>query len=115
VWLSRLEGRAPAHPVWPELPLAEARALAERCVDGLRAVAGRDAGELAREVAYRNSAGQAFRNSVADILCQVVLHGSYHRGQIAQLVRQGGGEPAPTDYIGYRRGVPVPPAGGPHG
>jgi uncharacterized damage-inducible protein DinB len=115
VWLSRLEGRAPEHPVWPELSLADAGALAERCVDGLRAVAARGADELARGVAYRNSAGQAFRDTAADILCQVVLHGSYHRGQIAQLVRQGGGEPAHTDYIVHRRGVPVPPAGGSRG
>jgi uncharacterized damage-inducible protein DinB len=37
----------------------------------------------------------------------VALHGSYHRGQIALLVRAGGSTPAPTDYIAFIRGAPA--------
>jgi uncharacterized damage-inducible protein DinB len=37
----------------------------------------------------------------------VALHGAYHRGQIAQLLRQNGAQPAATDYIGFVRGVPA--------
>jgi uncharacterized damage-inducible protein DinB len=29
----------------------------------------------------------------------IAFHGVYHRGQIAALVRQHGGEPAYTDFI----------------
>lgn len=108
VWLARLEGRTPEHPVWPDLSLDTARALATRSLAGLRAVAGRGAEELAREVEYRTTAGHAFRNTVADVLAHVVLHGSYHRGQLALLTRQGGGTPAATDYIVFARGVPAP-------
>lgn len=109
IWLARLEGRTPAYPVWPDLELNEAAALARESARGLRAlVAGLDAEALAREVAYRNSAGQAFVNSVGDILAQVALHGSYHRGQLALLARQGGGVPAATDYIVFIRGAPAP-------
>ena len=103
IWLSRLEGRSPAHPVWPDLPLEAATALAQESLTGLRAIAEADATTLAREVEYRTSAGQAFRNTVADILSHVALHGSYHRGQIALLTRQGGGTPAATDYIMFAR------------
>ena len=103
IWLSRLEGRSPVHPVWPDLPLETATALAQESLAGLRAIAGADADTLAREVEYRTSAGQAFRNTVADILSHVALHGSYHRGQIALLTRQGGGTPAATDYITFAR------------
>jgi uncharacterized damage-inducible protein DinB len=39
----------------------------------------------------------------------VALHGSYHRGQIALLMRQGGGAPAATDYIAFVRDMPAPP------
>lgn len=110
VWLSRLEGRTPAHPVWPSLGIEEAAALAAESGAALRAfVAGLDEAGMAREVAYRNSAGQPFTNTVRDILLQVALHGSYHRGQLATLARQGGGTPAATDYIVYVRGAPVPP------
>lgn len=109
VWLARLEGRTPAQPVWPSLGLEEAAALARESGEGLRAfVAALDEAGLAREVVYRNSAGQEFTNTVGDVLLQVALHGSYHRGQLATLARQGGGTPAATDYIVYVRGVGVP-------
>lgn len=104
IWYSRLENRPPGHVVWPDLSLEAAAALARESLAGLRAIAVADAETLAREVEYRTSAGQAFRNSVADILSHVALHGSYHRGQIALLTRQGGGAPVATDYVVYARG-----------
>ena len=103
VWHARLEGRAPEHPVWPELTLEVATELATTSIAGLRAIAGRDDESLARVVEYRTMAGQPFTNTVADILAHVALHGSYHRGQIAMLTRRGGGTPAATDYIMWVR------------
>jgi uncharacterized damage-inducible protein DinB len=108
VWLARLEGRAPAHAIWPDLSLDAAASLAAESTAGLRSVADRSGDELMREVEYRNSAGQAFRNRVADVLAHMALHGSYHRGQIALLARQGGGTPAVTDYIAFVRRAPAP-------
>jgi uncharacterized damage-inducible protein DinB len=52
-----------------------------------------------RTVLYANTKGQRFENTVAEILLQVLLHGAYHRGQIAADVRAAGGEPALTDLI----------------
>ena len=103
VWHSRLEGRAPEHPVWPELTLEAAAALAAASIAGLRVVASGDAAALARVVEYRTTSGQPFANTVGDVLAHVVLHGSYHRGQLALLTRQGGGTPAATDYIVFAR------------
>ncbi|HEY0928336.1 MAG TPA: DinB family protein, partial [Gemmatimonas sp.] len=100
-WCTRIEGRPTEHPVWPTLTLQEAVTLTQASIAGLRAAAAQ--GALDRVVEYRNSAGQAFRNTVLDILTQVLLHGSYHRGQLAMLARQGGGTPAVMDYIFYVR------------
>ena len=111
VWLARLERRAPEHAIWPDLSLDAAVSLAVESVAGLRAIAMRGDGELEHEVEYRNSAGRAFRNRVADVLTHVALHGSYHRGQIASLARQGDGTPAITDYIAYVRETPGQPQG----
>ena len=105
VWHSRLLGQSPVHAVWPDLSLEAAAALAQESLAGLRAIAAADAEALAREVEYRTSTGQAFRNTVADILSHVALHGSYHRGQVALLTRQGGGTPAATDYILFARTI----------
>lgn len=48
---------------------------------------------------YVSSDGKRWSTHVEEALTQVSLHGAYHRGQIAMLVRQGGGEPAATDFI----------------
>jgi len=102
-WSCRVAGRATEYAVWPTLSLEEATALTRTSLAGLREAA--TSGDLTRVVEYRNSAGQAFYNTVADMLTQVVLHDSYHRGQLAILARQGGGTPAVTDYIFYVRSL----------
>lgn len=103
VWCSRLQGRAPQHAVWPELPLEAARELSMTSIDALREFAAGDDEALARVVDYRTTTGVACRDTVHDILVQVALHGAHHRGQIALLVRRGGGTPEPTDWIVYAR------------
>jgi len=115
VWLARLAGRPSDVAVWPILSLEQAASLAERNAAELDALlASLSPDDLGREVDYRTSDGRAFRSSIEDILLHVALHGSYHRGQIALLIRGGGGEPASTDYIAFIRGAPaartVPPA-----
>lgn len=109
VWLARLEGRTPEHPVWPALDLEAAATLSRETSAALRALAERsDEAELGRVVTYRTSGGQSFENTVGDILTHVALHGSYHRGQLALLARQGGGDPAATDFIVFARRMDVP-------
>jgi uncharacterized damage-inducible protein DinB len=105
LWLSRIEGtKTPA--VWPDLSLAE-------CGAGIEEMRGRWARfleaatpeSLSRAIEYTNSKGERWTNRAAEILMHVVLHGSYHRGQIALDLRGAGFEPAYTDYIeAARRG-----------
>jgi uncharacterized damage-inducible protein DinB len=107
-WLSRIAGRAPVMAVWPSLDDAACERVGRDNVAGLRHVVdSATEADLARVVSYRNSAGLAYESTVADILLQVVTHGAYHRGQIALLLRQGGAEPAPTDFIAFIRGAPA--------
>lgn len=108
VWLDRLLGRPQRSAVWPVLTVDEAAALTEslrseydRYVDGL------DADALDARTPYTNSAGQSFETRVVDILLHVALHGQYHRGKINLMLREGGHEPVPTDYISFARGVPA--------
>lgn len=114
VWIARIAGRTPDVAVWPTLSLDEAATLSRRNADDLASVvASSTADDFAREIEYRNSAGVQFRSTLEDILLHVALHGAYHRGQISLVIRGGGGEPAPTDYIAFTRGAPaartVPP------
>ena len=108
VWLSRIMQRTPREKIWPDLTLERAAALAAENASALRALLeSLSPDELQRKVAYSNSAGVAFESTVEDMLLQVVLHGCYHRGQVALVVRGAGAEPAPTDYIAFIRGVPA--------
>lgn len=102
-WLARIAGRAPEVPVWPDLTRAECDALMGRNHEAIAALADAPAEELERLVTYRNSRGDAFRNTVSEMLHQVALHGMYHRGQVAMEVRRLGGTPQATDLIFYLR------------
>ncbi len=59
--------------------------------------------ELARVFEYQALDGKQFRNTIEDILTQLFGHSWYHRGQIAQLIRAMGAEPAITDFVYWCR------------
>ncbi len=58
---------------------------------------------LWQTIEYKSLDGSPFRNELVDILTQLFGHSSYHRGQIATLVKAAGGRPAMTDYIYWCR------------
>jgi uncharacterized damage-inducible protein DinB len=108
VWISRIKGRMPSYTAWPELDLAACERLAAAVHEELREfVRSLDTEGSQRPIHYKNSVGAEFDSTIDDILQHLLLHGSYHRGQIAQLVRTAGGTPNPTDYIAFTRGAPA--------
>lgn len=64
---------------------------------------GIDDAELERVFEYQSYEGPRFRNTVDEILTQLFGHSWYHRGQIAQLIRSMGAEPAVTDFVFWSR------------
>jgi uncharacterized damage-inducible protein DinB len=107
VWLARIGEREPTVAVWPMITLEGCASLSAENIAGLRRVADGSPSPLARVVTYTNSAGRTYDSRIDDIVLHVALHGAYHRGQVALLVRAAGGEPAPTDYISFVRGDPA--------
>jgi uncharacterized damage-inducible protein DinB len=109
LWLARLRDETPAVAVWPDLDLEGCAAgvarLGERWPRYFSTLASED---LNQDVGYRNSRGESWTSTVADILTHVALHGSYHRAQIAAAVRESGGEPAYTDFIHAARQGLIP-------
>lgn len=105
VWLTRIQGKDSSHLViWPTLTIEECRELAEQLRAGYRDYLDSvTESDLESVISYRNSKGVAFQTSRLDMLTQVLLHGSYHRGQIAQTLRGAGIEPVNTDYITWVR------------
>jgi len=104
VWLARIDGSEPDVAVWSPLGIEECASLGARNHSAFALmVETLSADELQRTVRYRNSKGDEFVNTVEDILMHVALHGAYHRGQVARIVRGEGGAPLATDYILFIR------------
>jgi len=107
LWLERIRQQPQSLAVWPESNLEEAEAHSAEAsrwwreyLDNLSPV------DLARIVAYTNSKGEAYTNTVQDIMTHVLFHSAYHRGQIASHMRATGQTPAYTDFIhGVRQGL----------
>lgn len=100
LWLERIRGVPQSYPVWPEWTLEEL----ERHVAGSGAawrefLATSLPADLEREFDYTNTKGRQYRSRIRDTAIHVAMHGTYHRGQIALLLRQNGSEPAYTDFI----------------
>jgi uncharacterized damage-inducible protein DinB len=59
--------------------------------------------DFEQPVIYTNTKGERFRNSIREIVYHIVNHGTYHRGNIAAMIRQLGYQGVSTDYIYYLR------------
>ncbi len=105
VWLGRLEAPGSAAPApWPAVSLEEAGAAFSEMRERWNSFLGNLTPErLDEDLVHRNSKGAEFRAPVRDVLMQLVMHGAYHRGQIAAAVRNAGGTPSSTDYITWVR------------
>jgi uncharacterized damage-inducible protein DinB len=105
IWLMRIRHMDTSKvAVWSTLSLAQCRTVAGESSAGFREmVQNATVDRLAALISYRTSKGQLLESSLEDILLHVALHGSYHRGQIAALLRREGLEPVSTDFITFTR------------
>ena len=104
VWLARvlkedLSGFRDPHPNYT---LAESRQKFDVLHEKWKAYLGSLTSE-GLEVTFivPNTQGKLSEHKVQNVIMQVINHGTYHRGQLATLVHQGGGARPGTDYINY--------------
>jgi uncharacterized damage-inducible protein DinB len=92
--------------VWPQLTLDECQSLAEENAAGYAdLIAALGDHDLTAAIRYRNTKGDEFANTAIDILTHVVIHGAYHRGQIAKVLSRSGVLAVSTDFIIFARAV----------
>ena len=63
---------------------------------------------LKEPITYENPPGTSWTYSVRQVLLHVVNHSTYHRGQVASMLRQLGTVPPATDLLIYVDEYPVP-------
>ncbi|MEO1534225.1 MAG: DinB family protein [Planctomycetota bacterium] len=111
LWLSRLTGSAaPPRIFFDRVELGEVERMTAEADAGWDRYIDELAPERLSDVTrYTSMAGNTQECPVADILTHVFNHGMYHRGQIAILVTQAGGEAAVTDFIFFAYREPLSP------
>jgi uncharacterized damage-inducible protein DinB len=106
IWLERLEGRAPTgFPEGRDIPdLGTLRQRWEEVERNWREYVQRlSASELDEEVDYKTLSFGPSRSPRWQMMQHVVNHGTYHRGQVATLLRQLGAKGVGTDLISFYR------------
>ena len=101
MWLGRIhdtpDGKLES---WPDLSWDESEALLVEVNEAVLAYLDSLSEEdMPRVISYVNPKGKHISVRLGDILTHSMLHGQYHRAQIATAVREAGGEPVMTDLI----------------
>jgi uncharacterized damage-inducible protein DinB len=105
IWLLRCKGEITGGPVWPDWHIDTFdEILTNNTHDWLTFLSEQKEGAWHKKITYTNSRGITFSDTLSDIIAHVINHGTHHRAQIGQDLKQHGAENLPvTDYIFYVR------------
>jgi uncharacterized damage-inducible protein DinB len=104
IWLKRVKGESnfPGHM---EIHTPEECDILMNAVnnDWINFINSIEEEKLITIIEYKNIKGEQWKSAVWEIITHMINHSSYHRAQIAFLIRQKGMKPPSTDFIGYSR------------
>ncbi|MGI8783750.1 MAG: DinB family protein [Acidobacteriota bacterium] len=105
VWLRRWKGESPA--LIPEWAVGSPLELLRKKLKGIEAeratfLTALGEQEMQQPVSYTNFKGERWRYALEDLLLHLVNHSTYHRGQVATMLRQVGALPPATDFLVYK-------------
>ena len=102
IWLERWRGVSPSALLAPtEFPTVESLATKWANVEGDYAefIDGITDESLATVITYKNTKGEEWAYPLGQMMQHVMNHSSYHRGQVATMLRQLGAEVNPVDLL----------------
>lgn len=103
LWLHRIQGLPPPDvKLWGEYKLEKLVSMSEDITQRWVQFVN-DTDDFNRDLSYKNYVGDPYITNVEAIMIHLVNHSSYHRAQVAMLLRQKGYEPINTDFITYDR------------
>lgn len=107
VWLTRCkkEQGAIGGAIWPNWKIEALECIIDQNHQNWQAyIDGLTDTDFNEVIPYKDSKGDPYQNILVDILAHVFNHGTHHRAQVGQLLKQTGVETLPvTDYILYIR------------
>ena len=103
IWLNRLKDLSKSeYLLWGNYSLDQLKEMVEKAAEQwLEFIKTTETFD--RELKYTNYVGDFYETNISNIMIHLVNHGSYHRGQVALLLREKGYEPVNTDMITYDR------------
>jgi uncharacterized damage-inducible protein DinB len=104
IWLRRWKGESPAALLaaaefpdfetikakWREIEVEQSNFISQLTDNSLKA-----------PLRYKNLKGDSFEYPLGRAMQHLVNHGTYHRGQVTNFLRQLGAQPVSTDFIVY--------------
>jgi uncharacterized damage-inducible protein DinB len=107
IWLERWNGRVPTGGIPAPTDYPDFETLKRRWTevesDLLGYIASLAPADLNRIVEFTTLAGTHFSRQLGHCLQHLANHSTYHRGQVATMLRQLGAKPIPTDLILFYR------------
>ena len=102
-WLSRIEATPnPGLKLWGQYDLTQIQSMCEEGTAKWNSYVKRTE-NFDWILKYHNFTGDYYESNVETIMIHTVNHATYHRGQVALLLREKGFQPVNTDYITYDR------------
>ncbi|MNJ95073.1 DinB family protein [compost metagenome] len=101
IWNVRIEEKLSTTDVWAIRPMNTLKEINK--INYQNSLYIIDNFDFERKIKYTNSKGQAFENTIRDMLFHIINHSTYHRGQIATYCKLDNITPLVTDYIFYKR------------
>ena len=102
IWLDRCINEHKDFELW-SLKQDLADFLNQNNTDWLNYLGSLEDASFENFISYQNTKGQEFNTLLKDILIHLVNHGTYHRGQIIQLLKEERTTVPQTDYIYWVR------------
>lgn len=105
IWLNRIKDIPTSpFPLWEQYKLRELRTMTdESSANWINYLETHKFETFEEMIFYKNSEGRKYETTIREIITHVVNHSTYHRAQMATLMKEEGIEPPVTDYIAYAR------------
>ncbi|MGE5431547.1 MAG: DinB family protein [Syntrophomonadaceae bacterium] len=104
LWLDRIQNNKVIFEFWNNYSVEGCIKISkESSSDWLKFLESLEEEDFSNKISYVNTKGEAYQNSIEDILAHVINHSTYHRAQIAMMLRKAEAVPPVTDYVFYRR------------
>ncbi len=103
IWFNRIKGLPKSTlQLWGDYSLSELKSIAkEASLCWLELID--EESSFDRILKYNNYVGDYYETNIRDLMAHLVNHCTYHRGQVAVLLRDKGFEPVNTDFVTFDR------------